>query len=73
MATIHITDLPQDEGLDRDAMLTLRGGASLLSRVTPGEPVRSIPSDPVRTFIPGEPIEPIDTHLGLFSFTPART
>lgn len=59
MATIHITDLLQDEGLDRDAMLTLRGGASLLNRLTPGEPIRSIPSDPIRTFIPGEPIQQI--------------
>lgn len=73
MATICITDLPQDEVLDRDAMLTLRGGASLLSRFTPGEPVRFIPSDPVRTFIPGEPVQPVDTHLGLFSLTSPRT
>lgn len=73
MATIHIKDLLQDEGLDRDALLTVRGGASLLSRFTPGEPVRSIPSDPIRTFIPGEPIQPVDTHLGLFSLTSART
>jgi hypothetical protein len=72
MAKINIADLPQDEGLDRDAMAAVRGGASLLSRFTPGEPVRSIPSDPVRTFIPGEPIPPVDTHLRPFSFTSVR-
>jgi hypothetical protein len=68
MATIFIKNLPQDDGLDREAMLQLRGGTSFASRFIPGEPLRVfIPSDPIRAFIPGDPIQPTATNLGVYS------
>lgn len=67
MSTLIIRDLPEDRTLDGEAMQKLRGGLSFTSRVTASEPIRIFPTDPIRIFIPGDPIHPAGTNVGYLS------
>jgi hypothetical protein len=62
MSTLIIRDLPESRTLDAKAMLALRGGTSFASHFTP--------SEPIRTFIPGDPIRPITSNIGIYSSSP---
>jgi hypothetical protein len=68
MTTIIIGDLPHDEDLDREAMLTIRGGKSFDKpyqhidhwdlRPYPARPILYHPVDPSKPSVPYEPAIP---------------
>ena len=64
MSTIEIRDLPENQELDRKAMVAVRGGILLMTRATPSEPIRWTLAEPIR-LIPNEPIRPISSNIGL--------
>jgi hypothetical protein len=64
MSTIEIRDLPENQELDRKAMVAVRGGILLMARTIPNEPIRWTPGELIRS-IPGEPIRPISSNIGL--------
>jgi hypothetical protein len=64
MSTIEIRDLPENQELDRKAMVAVRGGILLMTRATPSDPVRWTLGELVRSQ-PTDPVRPISSNIGL--------